>query len=330
MNITNATYGEREGRGGTADATLTFLSLEDFDVPHCHLATRNAANRISFECVEIRPSKARKTVSIRISNVKVNCSQLGVPSGSRASVALVVVAKPLPGGTPALDIEKPAPTVAIAGNSLVFSVCSAKPDAARFRFSRREGINDRFQVEEILAGQLGPDLLLNFLELHASVWRSVEEEGSFLRQVPIGPKSSATRFIARFSNVPAGVRLFLGVDAVSERGHCCAALIESDPNGAGGGRVFRGASPFFEVALVSGSGYAAWEWTGETTLYRSEPELIMVPVVLRAGSGEASVGTAKVNGNLAPISPIPAGSSTAPVPRFVDTAANRILFESTD
>lgn len=330
VNITNATYGEREGRGGTTDAALTFLSLEDFDVPHCHLAIRKAPHRISFECVEVRPSKASKTIAIRISNVKVNCSQLGVPSGSSANVALVVVAKPLPGGTPALDIEKPAPTVAIARNSLVFSVCSAKPDVARLKFSRSEGINDRFQVEEILAGRVGPDLWLKFLERHSGVWRSAEQEGSFLRQVPIGPKSSATRFIARFSNVPSGIRLFVGVDAISEGGHCRGVLIESDLNGAGGGRAFRGANRFFEVVLVSGVGQAVWEWADRMGSYRSEPELIMIPVVLRAGSGEASAGTANVNGNLAPISCVAGGSSTASVPRFVDTSANRIFFESTD
>jgi hypothetical protein len=60
---------------------------------------------------------------LRITNVRVNASQLGVPAGSQASVALVIstsasgVLNPI-----ALPITNPAPTVAIAQNSLTFSV----------------------------------------------------------------------------------------------------------------------------------------------------------------------------------------------------------------
>jgi hypothetical protein len=63
---------------------------------------------------------------LRITNVRVNASQLGVPAGSQASVAMVIstsasgVLNPI-----ALPITNPAPTVAIAQNSLNFTVSVA-------------------------------------------------------------------------------------------------------------------------------------------------------------------------------------------------------------
>jgi hypothetical protein len=60
---------------------------------------------------------------LRMTNIRVNASQLGVPAGSQADVRLVIstsasgVLNPI-----ALPITNPSPTVAIAQNSLTFSV----------------------------------------------------------------------------------------------------------------------------------------------------------------------------------------------------------------
>jgi hypothetical protein len=64
---------------------------------------------------------------IRITNVRVNASQLGVPSGSQASVALTISTSASGVENPInLPITNPSPTVAVAQNSLSFSVVDFK------------------------------------------------------------------------------------------------------------------------------------------------------------------------------------------------------------
>jgi hypothetical protein len=89
-------------------------------------ARQASPNSLIWQGLPFDPPGTLTDRVIRITNVRVNASQLGVPAGSQASVAMVIstsasgVLNPI-----ALPITNPAPTVAIAQNSLNFTVSVA-------------------------------------------------------------------------------------------------------------------------------------------------------------------------------------------------------------
>jgi len=81
------------------------------------------SNSLIWQGIPFDPPGSLTTRTIRITNVRVNASQLGVPAGAQASVSMVISTSASGVGNPInLPITNPAPTVAIAQNSLTFSV----------------------------------------------------------------------------------------------------------------------------------------------------------------------------------------------------------------
>ena len=93
----------------------------------------------------------------------------------------------------------------------------------------------------------------------------------------VGMADSATRVSARFTNVPAGTRIFVSTGSVSLAGNADigtttanAVLVAADATGAGGAPVSGSTTlnctglpnaAAAEVSLTSGSGVAVWEVT---------------------------------------------------------------------
>jgi hypothetical protein len=134
-------------------------------------ARQASANSLIWQGIPFDPPGTAGERVIRITNVRVNASQLGVPAGSQASVALVIstsasgVINPI-----ALPITNPAPTVAIAQNSLNFTV--ADSDSCL----QCENANNRFAGDPTqglgtVTGCDGQFVELRYTELFPQVFR---------------------------------------------------------------------------------------------------------------------------------------------------------------
>ncbi|MEZ5401998.1 MAG: hypothetical protein R2729_20160 [Bryobacteraceae bacterium] len=94
--------------------------------PNAFQARRANNSSLIWQGIPFDAPGTLTTRILRMTNIRVNASQLGVPAGSQADVRLVIstsasgVINPI-----ALPITNPSPTVAIAQNSLDFSVVDA-------------------------------------------------------------------------------------------------------------------------------------------------------------------------------------------------------------
>lgn len=134
--------------------------------------------------------------------------------------------------------------------------------------------------------------------------------------------TQGTRVLARFSNVPAGARLYVASSITS--GLLLAQLTSADANGDGSFQTIPGSSLFGglynEVSISGGAGYAVWE------VLAADPagnDQLFIPYVVSYAAGAASAGTATVSTTLSPIS----GSFLFPSePRFADSGTSRTAF----
>jgi hypothetical protein len=157
-----------------------------------------------------------------------------------------------------------------------------------------------------------------------------------------GVADSGTRLAARFTNIPAGVRLFVsGTQVSGSTTNSTAVLVTTDAAGAsniGSPSVSRpaptapfsqgslscgsGTAPAIEVPIVNGSGTAVWEVTGSNPS-ANEEFLFSYAVAFRsnAAQGVPGLGNGRVIGNLAPFYTANnqverMGTTILPIPRF--------------
>jgi hypothetical protein len=125
--VCGAVSGTLTGNGvGTYDPDVAD-TLVGTSRGNAFLSRQAGPNSLIWQGVPFDPPGTLTDRVIRITNVRVNASQLGVPSGSQASVAMVISTSASGVFNPiALPITNPAPTVAIALNSLSFSVRDAR------------------------------------------------------------------------------------------------------------------------------------------------------------------------------------------------------------
>jgi hypothetical protein len=143
--------------------------------------------------------------------------------------------------------------------------------------------------------------------------------------------------MARFSNVPAGVRLFVTIGQVAQTGGNAAALVGTDSNGADladFGTSFlsgvavssvcsdwpSGWTPVREVALdAARSGNAVWQVFATDPFQIGQLDFgVLVKYTAQTSQGLPALGTAVINGTYAPLTTVFTASATAPAPRFVD------------
>lgn len=367
---------------GTGTGIGTYAGSTDRG--NAYQARTAGANSLIWQGIPFDPPGTTSARIMRITNVRVNASQLGVPAGSQASVSLVIstsasgVTNPI-----ALPITNPAPTVAIAQTSLTFSIADA------ITCLQCESANRSFALDPTasLASSgncYGSQFVLRFQENFPTVFRRrsaavpsgdtsptpisqdvlgviYQTESGYLKAIPNAPNwpqtlsplgntekisdttdvtlglaNSGTRVVARLNNVQNGVQIWVPTavnlispqasDAVTGR----AVLVTTDPNGAGpfsatpaGSSVNGGLA---QVSIVGGTGSIVYEIISTDT---TAIERLNVPVVVAYVSNTSSnlpaLGTSTANGNLAPISTVSTASSSAPIPRFVDTAAARTM-----
>jgi hypothetical protein len=156
-----------------------------------------------------------------------------------------------------------------------------------------------------------------------------------------GIADSGTRLAARFVNVPANVRIFVGT-IQAPGSDVTASLVTTDPSGATNLQLLSGSSggvnPVFgpitisctgggstagvEVPITAGSGVAVWEITNSNPA-ANETALFYMGMAYRANqsAGAPALGQAQVIGNFAPFYAATAGAGSASaglvIPRFV-------------
>jgi hypothetical protein len=112
--------------GGTGIGTYdpdTATTLVGTSRGNTFQARQASATSLIWQGLPFDPPGSLTSRIIRITNVRFNASQLGVPAGAQASVALTISTSASGVFNPiALPITNPSPTVAIALNSLSFSV----------------------------------------------------------------------------------------------------------------------------------------------------------------------------------------------------------------
>jgi hypothetical protein len=168
----------------------------------------------------------------------------------------------------------------------------------------------------------------------------------------VGLADSGTRLAARFINIPAGVRIFVGTSQVSAlSGAATAALVLTDPSGAstistgvgtvpgvtGGATItcsLNGtSSTAVEIPLTSGTGTAVWEVTSSNSSANDQLFFLMgFAYVTNPTSNLPALGQAQVVGNFAPFYPASGSpnaglaSTSLPIPRFVAGTTNTNIF----
>jgi hypothetical protein len=143
-----------------------------------------------------------------------------------------------------------------------------------------------------------------------------------------GLADTGTRLLFRVANIPNGVRLFAPSRAVGTPGGTASGLIvhlvaSADANGNGGTVSTASDGGFIEIPLTGGIGGITYE------VVQNNPnvtESVSIPFAFAYISNTASnlpaLGTGTGNGVLAPISTVTTASTTAPLPRFVDSPTN--------
>jgi len=335
----------------------------------------NPENIVTWQGVPVTPPGSN-TRTFRITNVRANAAGLGA-SQTLIPTQIVAYISVFPQGT--LPIDNPQQTVGYVQSGMLFDVrncantggpsstagtsqiqCrSLNPD--RFNdpttgtipqdflnapsvlaLRYREGFQTAFKPR-IVTGQDGalPGTVYN--SESGFVHSAADVGGTSLGAV--GLADFGTRLAARFTNVPANVRIFVSTTQApgTDVGTTAFLVGTGDPAGNVSGGVSGNvtiacnstalSTPGVEVPITAGSGTAVWEISASNPA-ANETVLFYVTFAFRANqsAGQPALGTAQVIGNFAPFyaasgSPS-AGSASASlaIPRFVSRTDASTLF----
>ena len=256
-----------------------------------------AGNNVVFSGIPFDPAPAGSRRILRIANLRADAS--GIAAGTQAIASLGVSANL------SLQILNP-----------VFSLASAQPGLA---FSARNGSDPSALLGpsgfQMTTGDTSrsatPGAYLRFTPAFATAFRTQSGESGFTLAVSggaAGAADSGTRLKASLNNVPAGVRVWVGL--TNNGGGGSARLVRSESGSfdpAPRTDTF-GSISAAEVTISAGSGAAVWEIAAAANQNYDFP-------VWFTGTN-AQAGTGVVNGSLAPLR----SNTTTGIPRFADTS----------
>ena len=315
--------------------------------PNIFQGRQAAANSIVWLGVPFDPPGTTFTRILRITNIRANANQLGVSGTLIPSQIQMLISV---SGATSVPINNPQQVVAFVQDGMTFTLrdsvgggydrpaedtyyqCySANCGAFRVRFS--EAFATAFKTIGTVTQSIPGAIYNTESMLTNSAWPTVSGRGN----VGIaGRATQATRLMARFTNVPAGVRLFVSVSNVGASGGNAAALVGTDSNGADladfgtsfltgtGAGDFCASHPGWTVREVTldaaRSGWAVWQITAADPFQIGSIDFgVLVKYTAQTSAGLPALGTAVVNGTFAPLTTVFTASATAPVPRFVDS-----------
>jgi len=155
-----------------------------------------------------------------------------------------------------------------------------------------------------------------------------------------GLATNGTRLRAVFTNVPAGVALYVSTTEVSATESNKGVLVTTDANGEGAYSPTAatntstitcpsGTWGFAPVALSGGTGVAVWEITDANALAAGRIDFgVAIAYKANTAANLPGVGMASVAMSFAPVSTLTTSnaSKTSPLPRFADTGSAKAAF----
>jgi len=340
-------------------------------VRNVYQARYAAANSLVWLGVPVDPPGTTATRILRIKNVRANANQLGVSStlvptqivmfvsiSGETSVAVnnpqQIVGYVLPGLS--VSWRNACSTDSLAGAGASYLQCvsvnsslagdptaSFSTTAFRIRFS--EGFATSFKKRNVATTPTTPTATAAQAAptgVDPSSGQLYNTETGFYNPAfpttnglnVAGLADTGTRFRVVFSNVPAGVQVFVGTRDIATTESTVLHLVTTDANGAGAYSATAATSTgtdqcgkTYSVAPVSisgGTGIAVWEVMQTDPLL---PGRVEVPVVIaykaNTAAGLPGLGTMTAAASFAPISTVTTQSASAPLPRFADTGAAR-------
>jgi hypothetical protein len=274
--------------------------------------------------VALDPPGTQATRVIRITNVRVNASEKGLGGLIPQQLTMYISIF----GPTALPINNPVVQVGFVQRSLEFSV----DDTA-----------DYLQCEDP-SGYLD----VTFTELFSSAFKKKNWQTTWncptceeYQDIPgtnynsesglwngalnnthgaatAGRASQGTQLKAVFKNIPANVSIYVSRRNTNGASDNAATLVSG-----GAPLTWGSASGEEELSISSGVATAVWEIIGDN---QSASDDVTFSVRVEYDAGDADLGDATVAGSYAPTSTVLAASSSAPVPRFVDTGEDDPLF----
>ena len=283
--------------------------------------------------------------TIRITNIRANAAGLGA---SNTLIPTQVTAFLAVSSSQALPLNNPQLTVGYIQPGLRFDTrdCGGNDAFTSTAFEQCLGRNDAGAKSDLRNGNIGTiQFSLRYREGFQTAFRprlapgqtgqgmagvTYYSESGLLYNLA-GVANSGTRFAARFSNIPAGVRLFVtNTPSFGSSASISANLI----NGTGGTTTrltcplnSSPGIPSSEVAVVNGNGTAVWEVTGSDPA-ALETATFGVAVVYPPDlpNGLPGLGQVSITGNLDPSFASGSGadqaSSSLPIPRFSGPGTN--------
>jgi hypothetical protein len=328
-------------------------------------STANAA--VVWAGIPIVPPGTNNTRTIRLTNVRANAA--GVPA-STSLVPTQIFAFLSISASQSLALNNPQQAVAFVLPGLQFDVRSCSGGSPSASFVQCTSQNASLSTSPSASGPFGSSLGLRFREGFQTAFKTrldgnqglsvpgvvYNTESGFVRTdktelAGVGLADAATRVTARFTNVPAGVHLFVSTNSVQSGTNgdigsvtAQAVLVSTDANGAGG-IVNTGGSvtpvgvaattslscagnptaAAAEVPLTAGAGMAVWEVTAANSA-NIDTLFFYLGVAYTANTANnlPGLGQSSVTGSFAPFyaanSNANAASSSLPIPRFIDNA----------
>jgi uncharacterized repeat protein (TIGR01451 family) len=281
-----------------------------------------SANTVLFSNVPLASSAgAISSLLIRVTNIRFNAAALASGNSSVVTTAIAYINS---AGTP-ISLPSTSVATAVVGPGLTGQVGSpvAGPDTSTqvtIPLTFTEGFATAFRLhahkDPTPVGDVSPED-----QDSESIFVDTAQLGSV-----IGFADSGTRLLARFTNVPSGLRLFAEILSTGGTKSAAAALVAADNSGAGGTFVpqTQGAPVLQEIPIVNSSGSATWEMTN------SDPfalDTVQVSLVVQ-GAGQpptqAQIGQIGIKLTMGPISTVNSATQSAPLPRFIDTSATQV------
>jgi hypothetical protein len=338
----------RAGRGAQPNQTIGGVSVGN-------------ENLLVWAGIPVVPPGSNRQRTFRITNVRANANGLGA-SQTLIPTQILAYISVFPQGT--LPIDNPQQTVGYVQTGMLFDVraCGGGSlDSATITFAQCTSTSAQrdFFADPLRSGSLPANASLRFREGFQTAFKPqiiggqeasipgvvYNSESGFVRPETgiAGVADSGTRLAARFSNVPAGIRLFVAGtnNTIGSSTGTAAVLVTTDAAGAsniGSPSVVRpvptapfsqgtltcstNSSPAIEVPLTNGAGTAVWEVTASNP---SSNETLIFDYAIayrnNQSQGVPGVGTGTVIGNLAPFYTANnqverMGTTILPIPRF--------------
>lgn len=308
--------------GGDQTEALLIVDEATSPVLYRGQTVLNTENALTWPGVTIvQPGPGLRT--LRFTNIRANAAGLGV---SMTSIPTQVLAFFSASPAQSLPIDNPQQTVGYIQTGLLFDVRACNGDALSGNTLLQCKGQNHTGERDLINGSSGT--------MQYSVRFREGFQTAF--QAQAGTDQQGTRLQARFTEIPAGVRIF--VTAGPSYGSSSTLQASAAFTGTGtpgstllcagsGGAVF----PGLELPVINGTATAVWEVTGANPS-ANETALFGVAVAYSPAlsSNLPTTGAASVAGLFAPAysagSGAELGSSTLPVPRFIEAPISATAF----